>query len=167
MAHQQQGTGSLAGRVVQGTVQRIRGSVPAEDRTDAPVDVALRYLTSVNPASWEFKDDAFKHTSERSTDEADIELRRILAALGGKETPKDSMVELLTTAAAPHLTATREDGLVLVVTFRLALNQMATAYQGHPKLNPKKVHSIVGKIVRMRTTQITVFHAGPGFGVAH
>ncbi len=168
MAHQQQGTGGLPGQVVQGAIRLIRGGVPAEDRTDDPAVVALRYLTSVDPAAWEFKDAAFNHTQADATDEASRELKAILAALGGKTTPKDSMVELLTTAEAPHLTATREDGFLLVVTFRLALNRLATAYQGDPPLNPRKVHSIVGKIVRMRNTaQITVFHAGPGFGVAH
>lgn len=163
-----QNQGGVAGRVAQLALARLRGirhsdeAIPAEDRTDDPAAVVLRYVDQANRDDWVLVDGADKHLDGDT--EGDREIQAILAALAPGDDTLQQAIDLITSADAADVRAERVSDTPLRIRFSVDLGRRARAHQG-TYLNPRKHHSVAGTVFRGDYIRISVHHIGPGYGV--
>ncbi|GAA4416893.1 hypothetical protein GCM10023148_14430 [Actinokineospora soli] len=166
MAHQT--PGGVTARVTQLALERLRAirhsdeAIPAEDLTDDPVAVVLRYFDQANRDDWVLVDGADKHLD--GDEDGEREIRAIVEALAPGNDTLQQVIDLVSTAAPGDVRAVRESNRPLRIRFSVDLGRRARAHR-ETYLNPKKHHSVAGVVFRSDYIKISVHHIGPGYGV--
>ncbi|MFC7616819.1 hypothetical protein ACFQV2_28570 [Actinokineospora soli] len=107
MAHQT--PGGVTARVTQLALERLRAirhsdeAIPAEDLTDDPVAVVLRYFDQANRDDWVLVDGADKHLD--GDEDGEREIRAIVEALAPGNDTLQQVIDLVSTA--PPVTSAR------------------------------------------------------------